>query len=244
MDNLEIINRYNEIVFGLQEKLEIQSFLDFTKKDSLSSKYDETVNVKRLINPNLDFKKKFNDLRYCSLELIYSICNVHLYFPYINNPIEDSFIHAGKIVYPYYENVATLRFYTYFHSALEKLYNYWDRIGDIIGMFFTEKINDSNINFSNSLKLIPIDYQGTENYKWFADFKENDYNVFNEKRRNIVHHTLLSTDAVDKSLKNVTNQISVRELIRERQLVLDFLCDQQRKTNIGFEKMINLMNKK
>ena len=65
----------------------------------------------------------------------------------------------------------------------QKIYNYWDRIGDLIASFFPDKLKTDKVYFSTAIKYIPIEFQESPNYGWLKDFKDTHYKKLNRRRK-------------------------------------------------------------
>lgn len=73
---------------------------------------------------DFDFNKNFNDLLYCLDELLLFTDHLFLYWPYINNPLEDGYMFYDKADYANDQNLAAKRYNMFTDISCQVLYNY------------------------------------------------------------------------------------------------------------------------
>ena len=115
----------------------------------------DTVNVGQNKFPDFDFHKLFDDLIFCSDEILHFTALLYLYRPYLQNPIKEGFPFAKGIIYPTSDTIEVKRYNMFSNSLSEKVYNYWDRIGDLIATYFPELIDPKKVYFTTAIDIIP-----------------------------------------------------------------------------------------
>jgi len=204
--------------------------------------YYEAIETKNARDPNFDFHRCFDDLIFCSDEILFYTALLYLYRPYLQNPIEDAYPFDGKIIYPYTQTIEVSRFNMFTNSLYEKIYNYWDRIGDLIAAFFPDIFKDSsNIYFVKSIDKFPSKFSNSENFLWLKSFRDNQFKEVNSKRVRIVHYELAGTSNRWDHIENPTNKLAIEKIVNERNNLPDFFKDHINYTKIGFEKTIQLI---
>ncbi len=203
--------------------------------------YFKAVRRGIIANKSFDFQKSFDDLLFCSDEILHFTALLFLYQPYMNNPLKEGYQLGEKMVYPNRQNLASKRYAMYANSLSEKVYNYWDRIGDLLAAYFPDKIDPKQIYFGKTVDNIPNEFHGSANYKWLKEFKETEYKKINDKRKQIVHYITLDTQFKHTHLEYSDNKSMLEDLIKERDNLPEFFKGQIQFTLTGFEKTIALI---
>jgi len=196
---------------------------------------------KNIYGSNFDFQKNFDDLIFCSDEILYFIGNMYLYRPFMNNPLKEGVRHGDHIVYPYNQNKEAKRYSMFGGVVSEKIYNYWDRVGDLLAAYFPGLLEAHQVFFPKVIELIPEEYHGNENYLWLKSFKENEYVELNKKRKQFVHYTTMDTEIMYEHLKNPTDKKKVDKLVQKRDAQVDFYKTHIDLTLKGHENLILLI---
>jgi hypothetical protein len=128
----------------------------------------------------------------------------------------------------------------YIGVVFEKVYNYWDRIGDLIASYFPEKFK-KNVYFSQTIKYLEKDYRGNSDYDWLLNFVNNEFKEFNTERINIVHYISKSTEQKWEQLGHITDYKKTKSLNDKRLSFTKYFKEMNDLTKIGFEKTLNLL---
>jgi|JI7StandDraft_1071085.scaffolds.fasta_scaffold147481_2 hypothetical protein len=191
--------------------------------------------------PDVNFHKLFDDLIFCSDEILHFTAQLFLYAPFMNNPLHDGHWFYDRMVYPNIQNLEAKRFSMFANTVSEKVYNYWDRIGDLIASYFPDKIDPKRVFFPTAIEIIPEKYHNSENYKWLLNFKESEYKTVNNKRKEIVHYLTHDTDFRHKHLSNSSSEEELVILLAERDELPNFYKSHINTTLDGFEKTMLLI---
>lgn len=237
----ELINEYQLAILDIYKQEDIQCLRGFDNKYKIKNKqiimwfFDVTrrCNIKYPLNFN--YFKNIDDLLLCSDEIMHFTGQLYLYRPFLNNPLIDAIrTVSGKLIFPNLQNLEAKRYYMYSDIAYEKIYNYWDRIGDLIASFFPEQIKLERVFFTTALDKVPKEFQSNDAYKWLLNFKENGYHMLNSKRKDIVHYTSSNTNGKYSHLFNSGNKKDIIKWVEERHSIADKLKEQIRLTIDGF----------
>lgn len=170
--------------------------------------YDGNPSISRF-----NYMHLLDDILLCSDEILYFTAQLFLYRPYINNPLRDSInTNTGTPFFPVIVNTATRRYQMFTNVCYEKVYNFWDRIGDLIASYFPS-IFTGHIYFGNVIDRLERQYSGNADFAWLLDFKKNHYVKYNEERIKSVHNISLATEQKWTQLEHVTDEEKTRELV-------------------------------
>ena len=198
-------------------------------------------------NNELFKKKKINyhlsidDLLFSSDEIIYFNAHLYLYRDFINNPVSDSQEFNGHRFFPMHENLASKRYDMYLGAMYEKVYNYWDRIGDLISSFFPEKFK-GNVYFGKTINKLSKDYISNPDLQWLINFVNGEYKKFNDDRIDIVHYISKNTSQKWQLLKGAQNLEDAEEFQQRRLAYPEYFKSMNETCKIGFEKTLNFLS--
>jgi len=202
--------------------------------------YDYTVNGKQILQwhnevtrkcaikncGSFNYNQNIDDLITCSDEIMYFTGQLFLFRPYINNPLLYPIIKPSTIVYQNLQNYEATCYYMITDVVSEKLYNYWDRIGDLIASFFSDLIEPKDVFFPKIIQIIPEKYQKIKGYKWLKEFKENEYVKLNSKRKQSVHYITTSTSFKYRRFSSSSNKEETEKWVSDRNAIPDFFKNQ------------------
>lgn len=157
---------------------------------------------------------------------------------YISNP--QSF--NGKVYYNYSPSFIDKRYFFLVGVMLEILYNYWDKIGDLLAIYFTPNIHSRQIYFPKVIDNITSPYDQSSNYIWLKTFKDNDYSLLNTERKQVVHYKNIESKFHDLYRSNFDNKVELEKLQQEKIDMTTFLDKQHKLTFDGFEKSFLLID--
>lgn len=182
-----------------------------------------------------DSQLKYNittDIKMIQSDLIYSTGMLYALRPHINNPTKETKFFMGKQKAMYFQNMYDSLYSMYASICYEKLYNFWDRIGDKIANEFPDVFPDSKkIMFAfvmDKIKNTTLD----KHIKWLSNFRNSDFKHFNNRRREIVHYVQFETKFKEQVHKNINNLDKINEIWIEKTTLPDY-----------FKKHIELTNK-
>lgn len=203
--------------------------------------YFDVIRKGQIKYKDFKFHECFDDLLFCSDEILYFTGLLYLYTPYANNPINDGYWFVNRMVYPNFQNLEAKRLSMVANSASEKVYNFWDRIGDLIATYFPSLIEPKRVYFPIAIDIVPAKFHNSENYIWLKEFKDGEYKNLNKKRKEVVHYLTHDTAFRHKHLESTSNKEDIEKLIKERDSLPDFFKSQIQLTLVGFEKAILLI---
>lgn len=135
------------------------------------------------------------DIKNCNDDLKLFIANLYLFKPHINNPTVGKYYVKGIVHHPYKQNFSDWNYCSLVSCCFEKLYNFWDRIGDIIALYLNLDIGERLVAFETV--IVNLDkkgiYSNDENFVFLKSFKEKQFKEFNKIRRQVVHYNQFET---------------------------------------------------
>ena len=190
---------------------------------------------------HFDYISNIDDLLFVSDEIVYFTAHLYLYRPYINTPMKDAYLTPnGTWIYPVFQNGPGKRYEMYINVCYEKLYNYWDRIGDLIASFFPSTFT-GNIYFPRVIQNLKSKYSGNADLDWLINFAENDYKEFNEVRIKTVHKIAINTETKWQQLGHVTDEQKSRELTEKILSFPDYFKKMNELCVEGFIKTLSFL---
>jgi|SRR5579872_3782358 len=232
-ENLICLSDFNNLKFNGKNSLEFSQLISKTRAEKNTNENIDLM-IHDLINsisPNIKF----------------ALGNACLYFPLANNFSREFTTIEGQNIPTYYQTLGDKRFFFYLNATFEKLYNFWDRIGDLLAMAFDLKIPEREIYFSSVINALNQKSIRSENLDWLNIFMQNDFNGFiNRLRIKIVHYRQKDTYFFMEYLKSFSDEYRndpnfISELQREKELYIPKFKEQLNLANIGFEKTIRLI---
>ena len=248
MNDENLINEINTKIVSIYKNENLTPLRGLNDSYELSGKQilvwhgDVTRHVWNHYNGHFDYNQNIDDLLFSSDEIVYFTAHLYFYVPYINTPIKDAYLAGDKMIYPVFNNLPGKRYDMYLGVVFEKVYNYWDRIGDLIASFFPDVFR-GNVFFPSTIKKLAIEFPDNPDLNWLLDFVENQYSDFNLQRIDVVHYVSKNTQQkweqlgqvgdYEKSLELTTKILSFPEYFKE----MNELC------KLGFEKALNFLEK-
>ena len=199
----------------------------FFKKENLISLSDNEHNYNGLntmeilhlekVNPNFEKFNKFKnlvDLKNCNNDLKLLTANLYLYHPYINNPLNEFKFFQGEKIFTYFQNGPDWIYSTFVSCCYEKLYNYWDRIGDTLAYYLELDIPEFRVTFASVIdQMIRMEsFNSDSNFEFLKNFKENEFREFNKHRKEVVHYYQFETTYKHQILENSRNEEEIEKL--------------------------------
>lgn len=158
------------------------------------------------------------DIKNCNDDLKLFLANLYLFKPYINNPTHDKKTISSisdLYFFSYNQNFSDWNYSSLVSCCFEKLYNYWDRIGDIIALYLNLDIVERVVGFETV--IVNLDkksiYSNDENFVFLKSFKETEFKEFNKFRKEVVHYNQFETTyRYDFIFKHQNNEEKIMEI--------------------------------
>lgn len=180
-----------------------------------------------------------------SSDIAFSLKNMHLYRPGINDYTNLTAIQGGSL--PLEKQSISDKRYLYFAGVgLEKVYAYWARIGDLLNLAFNLKLKGMSLTFIEVIKKLDKNGISSIHLQWLKDFVASDYASLSSKRKMVVH-----TKGLDSYFRKCYLEGGHKkglqywvDLQAEKEGLISFISDQLKLTIKGFEETVLLIAEK
>lgn len=250
---MDFIKEYQQKLNDIYHKEKIVCLSDwdlvnFNGKNALQFISDNCSAVRNKVNSEGIFDMIVDDLiSSISQDIKFSLGNVYLYKELgINNFLNEHIATPqGETIFTYRQTLGDRRFFFYISVCFEKLYNFWDRIGDLLSLALDLKIEPKDIYFPRVIKEIEKLNSQSVNFHFLKNFSESEYqDILNRIRKLIVHYRQKDTYFRFEWLKNLGNKEAITTLQEEKDKLPNLLKNQMRLTIKGFESAVLLINEK
>ena len=153
---------------------------------------------------------------------------VHFFHPYINRELDT-----------YFQTLEDKRYLLFSGLAHQTLYNYWDRIGDLLAIYFDTGLREREIYFLKVLDNFPNDYQKSQYFQELKKLSDENLKNLLDERRIIVHYLQLNAKFFTEFFINSDERESL--MIEKENLPLYFKKHLDLSVK-GFELTLKLIN--
>lgn len=241
----KIIKDYVEQIENTNISLGIYSLLNdnvrFNNKNFLQFASDITRKSRNL-NVSINDFKIIDDIARISQDLEYLLGEIAQLKNYVGNYTSNSQLFDGKIYYTYNMSFIDKRYFFLIGVMFEILYNFWDKIGDLLAIYFTPNLPARQIYFPIVIDNIQSPYIQSQNYIWLKNFKDNEYNFLNNERKQVVHYLNVESKFHEIYSSKFDNKTELLKLQDEKIGLTDILNNHFKLTIIGFEKAFLLID--
>lgn len=243
----ENIDKFNSVIIDIYKEHNLNCLRGLDGKCKIDGKNIYSLHRKATHyfaekNKDFNFNKNIDDLILISDEIMYFVANVILYEPFMNDPSRDRIItDGGHVLFRNFQNLYSKRFDLFTDVCIEKIYNYWDRVGDLIAACIETGLKERNVYFTAVIDKIPHKFKSNENFKWLESFRSNEFKNLNEKRINIVHYSSTGTDFRYAHFKSTTNEEEIIKLMEERRNLPNFFKEAIDDTIKGFQNTLDFL---
>jgi len=239
-----LLKEYNEQIWDVIESEQLKSLLDeekrFDNKNSVQFFTDITRLEKNRPVPFQDFDMH-DDLVMCHQDIVFAIGELYAYQPYISDFTLNSVNVNGKEIFQYFPTFCDKRYLATCGRILELLYNYWDKIGDILAPYFTPHIPANRVFFGKVIDKIDAANTNNQYFSWLKEFKEDAYAELNSKRKQIVHYTTMESQIMRSYRENFSDYESLKNKQEEKEKFPLYFKEQYNMTINGFYNAMKLI---
>jgi hypothetical protein len=252
--NTEIIDPFKYHLKKVQDlklhtlkQLDIPSLSSYTSpyiNDSFTNKFIAVCRKKSSLREFNDFGFA-NDLIYTSQDLCFILAELNLFKPYLRNLLDDTIMMGNDTVYRYFPTFYDKQYFHLASNYLQTVYNFWDRIGDLLFLYFDmPKIkSERDVFFDRIINQFPTEHKN-EDFKVLLDFCENDFKRFNKERKQIVHYQGVESKVFNEWIENATNREAIEQLQAWKIALIDDFLDLRAKSFLGLESAMKLIESK
>ncbi|MDR3625634.1 MAG: Cthe_2314 family HEPN domain-containing protein [Ignavibacteriaceae bacterium] len=241
MEDIRIINERYQLFLTLDKHIfdvyneENLKCIDeaYENGDPLTSIFTKIIDKKNKLH-------KFNsveyqlDISFISKDIKYLTGLLYYLHPYINIPSKED--------NTYFQTTCDKRYLVFASLANQCLYNFWDRVGDLLYVFFETGLKEDSVYLSRVLNNFPEIYKVSKNYILLKDIYDNKLKELFNQRQQIVHYKQLGTKHYLGLQYNYSDKEKAVLLEKEKTSYPKYFKEQSELTFKGFYIALNLIN--
>lgn len=179
--------------------------------------------------PYSDFKI-YSELLFISKDIKYYTALLYFFRPYITDSSRDG---------TYFQTAEDRRYMMFASVGFQSIYNFWDRIGDLLDIFFKTGLQETSIYFSRVLNNFPPLYKQSDNFKWLDSTFNSEIKNFLRQRDNIVHAYQLECEFYWRVIEANMDTSETQKIQEEKE---SFPDNFKRQIDIMLEGFIRALN--
>jgi len=230
----DIFIKFNKLVDEQYKKYELKYIEDveFDEKHPLTF-FSEIKDKKELLH-SFDLNEFYDDLVFLNKDILHLVGTLYFLKPYINNPTEED----GT----YFQNVFDKRYLGFASIVPQCIYNYWDRIGDILYAYFRTGLDERSVYFGRVIENFQIEYKGSTFYKRLKKMYDEKLRELIEDRKRIVHYSQVEARIYMGTFKYHGDENKLKEIQKEKENFPDYFREHLGLIIEGFELALKLIN--
>jgi hypothetical protein len=232
-EDLEIFYAFNEIINRQYQRTDLNHLLEYRIGEENSLQFIFRIDKKNALKKYSSYKV-FGELDFITKEIKYHTGVVTFLRPYINNPL----LEHGT----YLQTREDLRYLMYANATFQCFYNYWDRIGDLLSIFFETGLNESNNYFGRVLTNFPEEFKESPNYKWLKSIYDEHLRTLLNERNDIVHIANVGVKTYMGFIFNIDNKPELTRIQNEKEHYPELFHQHLTLALTGFEKAVLLID--
>lgn len=194
--------------------------------------YHKIIDKKNRIN-NFNSIDLIFDIKFISQDIKFLTGLLFLLRPFINIPSEEGMT--------YFQNRYDARYLPFASLAHQNVYNFWDRIGDLLYFFFDTGLEERKVYFAKVMSNFPSKYRSSENFIKLNELYEQKIKSLLTARTQIVHYKQVETKHYLGTSQNYNNQQMKDDLEKEKKGYPEYFKNHLEYCNSGFEYALKLI---
>lgn len=182
--DLSHFEEFNEQIFQVYKEKNLKNLgeLNFNGQSQGSAAFMSGVLRKKIPFYPLPYSvfKIHDELDFITKDIKYITGVLYFLRPFI----VDTAVSGGT----YSQNLADRRYLMYANFGLQSIYNFWDRIGDLLHHYFETRHKSDQVYFNRMIRDIKEPHRSTEAFKELETIYKNDISPINDDRSEAVHH--------------------------------------------------------
>lgn len=201
----------------------------------INNELSVVMGIKKSINPLPYSHFKIQDeMTFITRDIRYVVGVLFFLRPYIVNTDES----GGR----YNQNMPDRRYTMYASFGIEASYNFWDRIGDVLHLYFETGLPVDNVYLKRVLNNIKPMYKATPEYEALNELFKTKVEPFLEDRHDVVHYYQLETKYYHGAIQYRGNQSELKKLNAEKHGLPEKLKEHLELCIEGFRLTVALLN--
>lgn len=213
---------------------ELKSLTELRINDKVAfSLYHQIIDKKRRVTDfnSVDF---IFDIEFISRDIKFFTGLLYLLRPFINIPSEEK--------NTYYKSKYDNMYMIFVSVVHQNVYNFWDRIGDLLFYFFETSLLEKKVYFSTVIYGLPEQYRTNEHFQNLREIYEQKIKPLLKTRTQIVHYKQLETKHYLGIFQNYDDEQIKMTLEKEKREYPDFFKEHLDLCNKGFEHTLKLID--
>lgn len=231
------------------DTLGLKYLLEHTFNNENSGQYICHIDKKEKLHPYpFSIFKIHDELNFITMDIKYVTGMLFLLRPHINNTYHD----FGY----YYQTNEDHRYLMFANFGLQSVYNFWDRLGDLIYLFFETGLKHDQIFFGRVMNNIKPKWKQTKSYTDLKELYDQEVRSFLDVRHEAVHHFQLECKFYWSNIEFQNDLDKIKEINNEKysyadkmsdslnncakafKLAIDFICELPDKDKVVANKSI------
>lgn len=235
MDDLKNFIDFNEQIFQVQRENELTDLynIPIEGKTTATAMSDILGRKNKVHDYSYSIFKIHDEFIAISKDIKYVTGILFFLKPYIINTEEF----GGK----YFQNLPDRRYLVYSTFALQSVYNFWDRLGDLLYLFFPTNLKSKNVYFGRVFDQIGQEYKSTEPYFDLKIYHDEIKSILN-LRHDTVHHFQIETLHYWGNIQHSNNEDERNKLNAEKFTYPNKLKRALEISNLAFIAALNLID--
>ncbi|MCX6168004.1 MAG: Cthe_2314 family HEPN domain-containing protein [Ignavibacteriales bacterium] len=167
------------------EDRELMCLDDYKIDDTLAFSFYHRIIDKKIRINSFNSVDMIFDIQFISQDIKFLTGLLFLLRPFINIPSEE----GGT----YFQNRYDARYLPLASLAHQNVYNFWDRIGDLLYFFFDTGLEERKVYFATVMSHFPNQYRSSEYFIKLNDLYEQKIKSLITARTQIVHYKQIET---------------------------------------------------
>jgi hypothetical protein len=234
VDHIEKFREFDHIVRQLYDSIPLGDIEDvsFGEKNSVQF-FSNTLRKKKNLKPlpYSDFKI-YDELLFISRDIKYYTDLLYFFRPYITDSSDGT----------YFQTLEDRRYMMFASINFQSIYNFWDRIGDLLNLYFDTGLPENSVYYSRVLNNFPVEYKSSDNFKWLNDQFNNEVKQFLGTRDNIVHSYQLECEYYWKIIEHTGDNVKVMEVQKDKESFPEKFNRQIELTKEAFSRTLYLIS--
>jgi hypothetical protein len=195
------------------------------------------------IMPFKEIIKNNDELLFLSDEIVYFIALLYFYQPFLENSLNNPIIINNENFYIADQTIEEKRHDMFVDILYEKTYSFFDRIAILISKFFPTKfLKKENIHYHKTIETLKNDYITNDDFAWLLRFRDNEYKIMNNERRNAVHNiSTVTKNFNSQRFINYKDYEGTKGLIERKFEYADYFKHTHTLCIEGFEKTLSFL---
>ena len=223
-----LFREFTEELFNEYKTLDIKT-LDLYEYDGKTSASFMTDITRKKNNihplPYSDFKIH-DELRFITKDLKYITGMLHILRPYVNDTWRDGGVYSQML--------EDSRYLMYANFGLQTIYNYWDRLGDLLFLYFKTGLAPDQVYFGRVISNMVPAYKQVHSYKMLVDLYDRKVKSIFDTRHEAVHHFQLESKHYWGNLEFRSDGQKIKALNEEKRIYADTMKEHLEICRDGF----------